>query len=119
MIKRLEKSKGKVIGFELSGKLHDDDYKVLVPDVEAVIAREGSVRILMHLIDFKGWDLHAAWDDMKFGIQHCHEFERIAIVGDKTWEEWMAKLSSPFTASGSRFFDPTEIDGAWDWINED
>jgi len=119
MIERLKKSKGKVIGYELSGKLHDDDYKVLVPEVEAVIAKEGSVRILMHLIDFKGWDLHAAWDDMKFGIQHCHDFERVAIVGDKTWEEWMAKLSSPFTASGSRFFDPTDIDGAWDWINED
>jgi len=119
MIKRLEKSKGKVIGYELSGKLHDDDYKILVPEVEAVIAKEGSVRILMHLIDFKGWDLHAAWDDMKFGVKHCHDFERIAIVGDKTWEEWMAKLSSPFTASGSRFFDPADIDGAWDWINED
>ncbi|MFQ5354481.1 MAG: STAS/SEC14 domain-containing protein, partial [Thermodesulfobacteriota bacterium] len=97
MIRRLEKGGGSVIGFELRGKLHDEDYKVLVPEVEAVIEREGKVRILLHLVDFKGWDLHAAWDDMKFGVKHCRDFERIAIVGDKEWEEWMARLASPFT----------------------
>jgi len=117
MIRKLERGTGSVIGFELSGKLHDDDYKVLVPEVEAVIRREGKVRILLQLVDFEGWDLHAAWDDMKFGIEHCHDFERIAVVGDKAWEEWMAKLSSPFTSSGSRFFEGADIEGAWDWIN--
>jgi len=116
MIRKLEGGRGNVIGFELSGKLHDDDYKVLVPEVEAVIEREGKVRILLLLVDFKGWDLHAAWDDMIFGVQHCREFERIAIVGDKAWEEWMAKLASPFTSSGARFFDPADIEAAWDWI---
>ena len=119
MIKRLEKSSGAVIGFELSGKLHDEDYKVLVPEVEAVIEREGKVRILLHLIDFEGWDLHAAWDDMKFGIKHCREFERIAIVGDKSWEGWMAKLSAPFTSSGSRFFAMDELEDAWSWISSE
>ncbi len=120
MIRKLEKGGGKVIGFELKGKLHDEDYsEVLVPEVEAVIEREGSVRLLLHLVDFEGWDLHAAWDDMKFGAKHYRDFERVAIVGDKTWEEWMAKLASPFTSSGSRFFDDSDIDAAWDWLKED
>ncbi len=117
MIKRLDRGGGNVIGFELSGKLHDDDYKVLVPEVEAVIKREGNVRILLFLVDFKGWDLHAAWDDMKFGVKHCREFERIAIVGDKNWEGWMARLSAPFTSSGSRFFGTDELEDAWAWIS--
>ena len=119
MIRKLEKSKGKVIGFELSGKLHDEDYQVLVPEVEKVIDREGSVRLLLHLVDFQGWDLHAAWDDMKFGVKHYRDFERVAIVGDKTWEEWMARLATPFTSSGSRFFHDDEIEAAWDWLEED
>ncbi|MFQ5480503.1 MAG: STAS/SEC14 domain-containing protein [Thermodesulfobacteriota bacterium] len=119
MIKRLDRGSGAVIGFELSGKLHDDDYKVLVPEVEAVIKGEGKVRILLHLVDFKGWDLHAAWDDMKFGVKHYSDFERIAIVGDKSWEEWMARLSAPFTSSGSRFFETHELEDAWSWISSE
>ncbi len=61
MIEKLQPEKGKVIGFKLSGKLHDDDYKALVPELEALIAREGKIRLLVQLEDFHGWDLHAAW----------------------------------------------------------
>jgi len=118
MIRKLERSRGKVVGYELSGKLHDEDYKTFVPDLEAVIEREGPVRLLLHLCDFEGWDLHAAWDDIKFDVKHYRDFERVAIVGDRKWEEWMARLTSPFTSLGSRFFEDSEIEAAWDWLTE-
>ncbi|RLB61719.1 MAG: STAS/SEC14 domain-containing protein, partial [Deltaproteobacteria bacterium] len=48
MIEILEESSGATVGFSLSGKLHDEDYKSFVPQMEDVIAREGKVRLLAH-----------------------------------------------------------------------
>jgi len=37
MIEKLSKSSGRVVGFKLSGKLTDEDYQTLVPQLEKVI----------------------------------------------------------------------------------
>src|SRR5690242_20707802 len=97
MITRLEKSTSTILGFTLSGKLHDEDYKHFVPVVDTAIAAHGKVRLLAHFVDFHGWDLHALWDYIKFSPTRCNKVDRIALVGDKRWEEWMAKVSKPFT----------------------
>jgi len=116
VIRKLQPAKGNVIGFMLSGRLHDADYRVLVPEIEALIEREGKIRLLIQLEDFHGWDLHAAWDDVAFDIKHYHDLERIALVGDQAWEKWMVKLSKPFTGAEIMFFPSDEIDEAWDWL---
>jgi len=119
MIEKLEKSSGKIIGFTLSGRLHDEDYKIFVPQLESVMEQEGKTRLLAHFHDFHGWDLHAAWDDMKFGVKHYDDLERIALVGDRKWEEWMAKICKPFTRASVRYFDSSEIEKAWEWLREE
>ena len=118
MITRLEKSTDTILGFTLSGKLHDDDYKNCVPTVDAAIAAHGKVRLLAHFADFHGWDIHALWDDIKFSATHCNKMDRIALVGDKRWEEWMAKVCRPFTMAHLRYFDASKIEDAWKWLQE-
>ena len=59
------------VGFKLSGKLHDEDYKTFVPLVDAEIAKEGKVNVLAMFHDFHGWDAKALWDDIKFSTTHC------------------------------------------------
>ena len=86
---------------------------------EHIAAREPrSVPMLIELApDFSGWDLGAFWRDMKFDVEHQDKFGRIAIVGDKTWQKWAAKLSDPFFSSAEiRFFDPAEIGVAEAWV---
>jgi hypothetical protein len=39
------------------------------------------------------------------------------MVGDKTWEEWMAKVCKPFTAATVKYFDAGELDAAWAWVS--
>ncbi|HEC19057.1 MAG TPA: STAS/SEC14 domain-containing protein [Gammaproteobacteria bacterium] len=116
MIEKLQPEKENVIAFRLTGKLHDEDYKAFVPEVEALIAREGKIRLLLQLENFQGWDLHAAWDDITFGIKHFRDLERIAVVGDLGWEKWMLKLSKPFSEAKTRFFPADEMIAAWDWL---
>jgi hypothetical protein len=118
MIETLPTSSPKIVGFKLSGKLHDEDYQIFVPAVEATLAVEGTLRLFAQFEDFHGWDMHAAWDDFKFGLKHHSDFERIAMVGDRAWEKWMAKLCKPFTGGTVRYFDVSEVDSAWAWVSE-
>jgi len=117
MIEQLPSPSDRVLAFRLSGKVHDEDYKTFVPIVDAA-GGSGKIRILVEFHDFRGWDAGALWDDIKFATRHCTSFDRVALVGDKAWERWMAKVCGPFTMAKVRYFDAAEIGQAWDWIGE-
>jgi hypothetical protein len=119
MIETIVTGSPKVVGLKLSGKLHDDDYKQFVPVMETLLTVEGKVRLFVQFEGFHGWDLHAAWDDLKFGLKHYSGFERIAMVGDGKWEKWMASFCRPFTNAEVKYFDRSEIDAAWKWLREE
>ena len=119
MITPIQKSTGKILGFKMTGKLHDEDYKHFVPTLEAAIKAHGKVRLLAQFEDFHGWDLHALWDDTKFATKHCADVERIALVGDKKWEEWMARVCKPFTLAKLQYFDIKDVDDAWKWLEQE
>ena len=116
MIEQIPQSSEKVLGFRLSGKLHDEDYKNFVPVIDAAVTKQGKIRLLAQFNDFQGWDLHALWDDIKFSTTHCTKIERIALVGDKAWEKWMAKVCKPFTMAKINYFDVSEVDAAKEWL---
>lgn len=116
MIEKLESGSDKILGYRMSGKLHDEDYKTFVPEVEAAVKEHGKVRFLAQFHDFHGWDMHALWDDIKFATEQCAHIEKIALVGEKKWEEWMAKVCKPFTMAKVEYFD--DVDSAWAWLKE-
>ncbi len=118
MIETIETGSPNVVGFKLCGKLHDEDYQKFVPKMETILTAEGKVRLFMELEDFHGWDLHAAWDDLKFSVKHYSGFERIAMVGDRNWEEWMASFCKPFTKAQVKYFDRLDVYAAWTWLLE-
>ena len=118
MIEQLPDISGRTLGFKLSGKLRDADYKSFVPLVDRAISDGGKVRLLALFQGFHGWDAHALWDDIKFSTTHCAKIERIALVGEKTWEKWMAAVCKPFTMAKIRYFDITKLDDAKKWLAE-
>ncbi len=118
MIETIPTGSPKVVGFRFRGKLHDEDYKQFVPTIETVLTAEGKLRLFIQLEDFHGWDLHAAWDDFKFSLKHYSDFERIAMVGDRKWEEWMAGFCRPFTKAEVKYFERSEVYAAWTWLLE-
>lgn len=118
MIEQLPTGSSKIIGFKFSGKLHDADYQVFVPSVEAALSGGGQLCLLAQFENFHGWDLRAAWDDLRFGVTHYGDFARIALVGDRKWEEWMAKICAPFSQAEVRYFDVSDVEAAWAWLRE-
>jgi len=119
MIETIDTGSAKVVGVKLSGKLHDEDYRQFVPAMEALLTTEGKIRLFVEFQDFHGWDMHAAWDDFKFGVKHYSDFERIAMVGDRRWEKWMASFCKPFTRAKVKFFESSQVEAAWQWLREE
>ena len=122
MISELPTDSPRVLAFKLTGKLHDADYETFIPAIDGGIATAlasgGPARLLALFEDFHGWTIAAAWDDTKFGLKHYADLERIALVGDKTWEAWMATVCTPFTAASVKYFDTADTPAAWAWVQE-
>jgi len=112
----LPESQGRRFFVKASGKLTDADYQELLPQLETAIAGFGPLRMYVDMEEFEGWELQAAWDDFAFGVQHWNDFERVAIVGDKRWEELSAKAFDLITKGDIRFFDVADRGAARAWI---
>ncbi len=101
---------------KISGRLDHDDYDLMVPMIENAISgiRKPKIKVLVDAIEFEGWDLRAAWDDLKFGLKHNSEFTELAFVGNKKWEEYGVRISNWFTSARIRYFE--DIEEARQWL---
>ncbi len=99
-----------------SGKLTHADYQAFLPELEQLISRYEKVSLFIELDNFSGWELEAAKDDFQFGLKHGADFEKIAIVGEKAWHQWMTMMAKPFMDGEVRYFSRDELQQGWDWV---
>ena len=99
------------------GKLTHEDYLTIMPMIESALegVKTPKIKVFFDASDFDGWEARAAWDDFKLGVKHGKEFEKIAILGNKRWQELTAKIGSWFISGESKYFEDTEQ--AFDWLN--
>jgi len=57
-------------------------------------------------------------EDTKFAINHFADIERLAIVGEKKWQQGMATFCKPFTKATIRYFDHPDAAEARRWLEE-
>ena len=114
-----QEADGKILTIHASGKLTKEDYEHFVPQVERLIKDQGKIRVLFDMEDFHGWTCRALWEDLKFDVKHFSDIERLAMVGDKKWEQCMAKFCRPFTTAEIRYYDRGQADWARAWIEAD
>ena len=107
-----------ILAFKVSGKLTDADYKQFLPVLEATISKVGRISLYVEMQDFEGWEAKAAWDDLRFGLQHDDDFKRIAIVADKPLIHAATGFVNFFSHINMRFFNSDESGAAWDWLRE-
>jgi len=99
-----------------SGKLTHEDYAIINPLVDSALQgiTQPKVKVLIDGTELEGWELRAAWDDFKFGLKHNNEFEKIAIYGNKNWQEITAKVGAWFISGEIKYFD--NCDDAINWL---
>lgn len=105
-----------IVLIKASGRLSKADYDRFLPEFERIARAHGPVRMLIELHDFHGWDLPGLWEDLKFDTRHQNDMGRVAIIGDRAWQEWGARLSKPFFKAEMRYFDRGQAAAARAWL---
>ena len=97
------------------GKLSHEDYKTITPMIDSALAqvKEPRVNVLIDGTELEGWELRAAWDDFKLGLKHNNAFQKIAIYGNKNWQEMTAKIGNWFISGEIKYFATLNDAIAW------
>jgi len=97
------------------GKLTHEDYEKINPMIDNALVgvTDAKIKALIDITQLEGWELRAAWDDFKLGLKHGSEFEKIAIYGNKKWQEYISKISSWFISGEVEFFENEEDAIQW------
>ncbi len=103
------------VEFTLLGKLTHQDYETFVPFIESAVKAlpPKSLNILVDMTRFEGWTLEAAWDDFRFGLEIREDIKKMAVVGNRKWEEVFTKITSWMIPGKARFFHDKEEALAW------
>ena len=111
-------NEGRILVVTATGRLTVEDYESFQPEAQQAIDTFGRIRIAFNMCEFEGWNIGALWKDIKFDARNFNHIERIAMIGDRQWQEWMAAFCRPFTGAEIRYFDRLEMLTALDWVRE-
>ena len=105
------------LSLKATGILTHEDYEKINPMIDSALegVKDPTVKVFIDGSELEGWELRAAWDDLKLGLKHGNSFDRIAIYGTKKWQKYSAKMASWFMSGEVKYFD--DSDEAINWLN--
>ena len=107
---------GVLVEARAHGTLDGDDYDVLLPELNALLANGQKLRFLLILDDFHGWDVESFWRELRWDEQNRDRLERVAIIGEAAWQKWSTLLTKWFVPGNVRYFDRGEEPAAREWL---
>ena len=111
-------SEGNVVSVRLLGKLEPSAYDGVSEEIDNLMSQSEHVRLMLDLREFDGWSgLAALGDHLSLVREHRRVPERIAVVGDKAWQNLAEKVMSRFVNARTQFFDAGDFEGAKAWIS--
>jgi hypothetical protein len=109
---------GDVITVCLLGKLDPGAYDGINEEIDNIMSHAEHVRLVLDLREFDGWSgLSALGNHLSLIREHYRVPERIAIVGDKSWQKMAGKIMARFVNAQTMFFDSDDYNGAVAWVD--
>ena len=106
-----------VVEFVVTGKLSESGLADAQQATADVIHQQGKVRILVNAENFDGWEQGGAWDDFSFEEAFDPSIEKMAIVGDRKWEELALVFSNKdLRQFPIEYFGSSESEQARAWL---
>jgi hypothetical protein len=115
MLKKLDEGRGNVLGYEVTGKLTEEEYERLAEDFKAVVAEHGKVRLLLYMPETPRVASGAVLEDLKLA-PYTRDIERYAIVGDVALADQAEKLGNVVLGGEMAHFEGSRYEEAWRWI---
>ena len=107
----------RVLTWRVTGQLTHPEFAAAQKQAADLIQQQGKARFLVLIEDFTGTEKAGDWGDVSFQAHNDPFIEKIAIVGDKKWED----LTLLFAGKGVRkvpieFFETADLEKAKAWI---
>jgi hypothetical protein len=107
---------GNTLTFKVSGKLAQSELADVQKNAAEILRKEGKKHVLVIVEDFQGWG-RGDWGDLSGQVAMDQYIDRMAIVGDKKWED----LALLFAGKGIRhvaieYFSSAELGKAQAWL---
>ena len=121
ILKKLPESHGKTVGYKISGKIDKVLENAWLAELDGLIKEHGKINVLVWFDSNASWDFDAGMEDMSWGFHNVKNINKMALISSKDFWKWFTTLGQPFAkifGMDSKYFDESDIDGAWKWIKE-
>lgn len=118
MLTILDDTNEQLLAVRVSGKLTAGDLDVYKSQISDRMQRTHAARLYFEMVDFEGWQPDSFVENGLFDIIHGREYGKVAMVGEKKWQEWAARLASPVKKKGVHYFDLAAKEQAMAWVKE-
>jgi len=109
-------NKGCLLVVKISGKLSKSELESSQKVAIDVVKREGRARVLILAQTFDGWE-DGDWGELSFMMKYDSQIERIAIVGEKKWEdELLAFAGKGMRSCQVEYFPAARVSPARTWV---
>ncbi len=105
-----------LIAVRVSAILTSEELGHLEAMIKHVIAQYGEVRLYFEMEQFSGWEPGSFLENAFFEVVHAHQFSKVAMVGEKNWQAWLARLMNVVKRGEVRYFDLDQRVQALEWI---
>ena len=101
----------------LLGKLEPSAYEGVDEELDGWMAGRTGIRLLLDLREFDGWQgLGALGEHLGVVRNHRRVPERIAVVGDESWQKFGVTVLGNLFPGEVRYFDEDDYAGAEAWL---
>ena len=107
-----------VVVFKLHDQLTPDEMEQNRRRLELSLAPDLPTHLLVEIDGFRHMEPERLTETLAFIEPFASALSRVAVIGSRTWiKAWIKTGCFPF-ASFVEYFDVTESDRAWIWLNE-
>ena len=117
MSANLEQSNDRLLVLRVGGELKKSELDAAKSEFVEKIAGAGTVKLLVLLENFTGWERGEQWGDTDFFFSRRNDFQKIAAVGNPRWEAQVLAFTGAGLRKGPvKFFPETGESEARSWL---
>lgn len=108
-----------VTAYACHGRITQDDYEVVLADIEERLGRHDKLRMYCEVgDDYAGSGSDGVWQDWKSSFSTWFHWERGVIVTDLEWMTWATRLFGLLVPGEWRAFPTSEAAAARRWVTD-
>lgn len=116
MYRRLSETSRHVLAYDLGVELTAEDVEAIHAELSAAIEEQDAVRVLVMADRLQDVEPAAMWRELRMTPEVLGHVERLAVVGDQRWQDWVTTLSD--TLAEAESFEADALATALEWVEE-